>query len=490
MTNLEFEAKFFYNRLPHGKSILAPCLRIVIKFEAMKKSLLRELPSVDEVLSDDELKGVLTRYSHAIVTDAVRVVIEGVRTEIVSGGKESISKGEISGAVLSRLRSISAPGLVRVINASGTVLHTNLGRAVLSEEAIKGLTLAGEGTVNLEFDLEGASRGERDGHVEELLKVLTTAEAACVVNNNAAAVLIVLNTFAEGKEVIISRGELVEIGGSFRLPEVIKKSGCVLKEVGTTNRTHPGDYIDAVGSNTALLLKAHKSNYEVVGFTSEVGLKELVSIGNERGLPVVEDLGSGSLVDLSNYGIQKEPVVSERLAQGADVVTFSGDKLLGGPQAGVIVGKREFIDRVRKNPLKRALRVDKLTMAALEATLRLYLDPKSLPSKLPTLRFLARPVEEIEKTALEAKKGLEDMLGSGYKISVEDGRSQVGSGALPGLGIPTKLLTITHGSIKPEAIFRRFLESDPPVLGRVKNEKFILDLRTVERAEDVFPARL
>jgi L-seryl-tRNA(Ser) seleniumtransferase len=461
----------------------------MIKFESMKKSLLRNLPSVDEVLNDEELKGALTRYSHGIVTDIVRVVIEAIRGEIISGKRETVSRGEISGAVLEKLRAISAPRVVRVINATGTVLHTNLGRAVLSTEAIKGLSFACEGPVNLEFDLKSASRGDRDNHVEELLKLLTGAEAACVVNNNAAAVLIVLNTFAEGKEVIISRGELVEIGGSFRLPEVIKKSGCILREVGTTNRTHPEDYTSAINRDTALLLKAHKSNYEVVGFTSEVPLRELVSIGNERGLPVVEDLGSGALVDLSNYGIMKEPVVCERVAQGADVVTFSGDKLLGGPQAGLMVGKKEFIDKIKKNPLKRALRVDKLTLSALEATLRLYLDPGSLPEKLPTLRYLARPIEEIEAIAREAKKALEKRLGSGYTLNVEEGLSQVGSGALPGHGIPTKLLTVTHGSIKPEAIFRRFLENNPPILGRVKNEKFILDLRTIDRAEDVVPVR-
>jgi L-seryl-tRNA(Ser) seleniumtransferase len=454
----------------------------------MKKRLLRELPSVDEVLSSEDLKGVLMHYSHGIVTDVVRAAIEEVRKEITLGESGGVSREEICEAVLEKLRSISGPSVVRVINASGTILHTNLGRAVLSKKTIDTLKLAGEGPVNLEFDLKGASRGERDRHIEDLLRRFTMAEAACVVNNNAAAVLIVLNTFAEGKEVIISRGELIEIGGSFRLPEVIKKSGCILKEVGTTNRTHPEDYISAINQDTALLLKAHKSNYDVVGFTSEVTVKELVQIGHERGLPVVEDLGSGSLIDLSDYGIRKEPVVGERVAQGVDVVTFSGDKLLGGPQAGLILGKKEFIDRIRENPLKRALRVDKLTISALEATLRLYLDPHSLPSKLPTLKFLTRPFEELEIIALETKKVLEMRLGRGYTVNVEDGQSQVGSGALPGHGIPTKLVTITHDSIKPEAIFKRFLESDPPILGRVKNAKFILDPRTIERAEELVPA--
>jgi L-seryl-tRNA(Ser) seleniumtransferase len=457
----------------------------------MNKRLLRELPSVDEVLSGEKLKGVLSRYSHEIVTDVVREVLEGVRKEIIDGRRgegDGVTREEIGGAVLEKLTSISGPGVVRVINATGTVLHTNLGRAVLSEEAVRALKLAGQGPVNLEFDLESASRGDRDTHVEDLLRRLTTAEAACVVNNNAAAVLIVLNTFAEGKEVIISRGELIEIGGSFRLPDVIKKSGCILREVGTTNRTHPDDYTSAVNRETALVLKAHTSNYEVVGFTAEVTLKELVEIGHKLGLPVVEDLGSGSLVDLSDYGITKEPVVRERVAQGADVVTFSGDKLLGGPQAGLIVGKKGFIDRIKKNPLKRALRADKLTLSALEATLRLYLDPHSLPLKLPTLKLLTRPLEDIETLALEAKKVLEGRLGRGYTVNVESGQSQVGSGALPAHGIPTRLVAITHASIKPEAIFKRFLESDPPIVGRVKNEKFILDPRTIERAEELIPA--
>jgi L-seryl-tRNA(Ser) seleniumtransferase len=456
----------------------------------MSKNLLRDLPSVDEVLGTEVIKSVLGRFSNALVTDVIREVIDAVRKEIKDGKRgEGVSTAEITTWGVGKLDALAGAKVLRMVNASGTVLHTNLGRAVLGDGAMDALRLSGGGAVNVEFDIGGGGRGERDKLLEELLVRLTGAEGASVVNNNAAAVLIVLNTLAEGKEVIISRGELVEIGGSFRLPDIIKKSGCILREVGTTNRTHPEDYSSAVGPGTALLLKAHTSNYEVVGFTSEVGLKELVGIGRARGLPVVEDLGSGSLFDLSVYGLPREPVVGERVAMGADLVTFSGDKLLGGPQAGLIVGKREFIDRVNKNPLKRALRVDKLTLSALEATLRLYLYPEALPSRLPTLKFLTRPVDELRRIAFEVKELLECKLGVGYEVKVEDGLSQVGSGALPGHGIPTKLVTVTHPSIKPEAIFKSFLNGNPPVLGRVKNEKFILDMRTILKAGDCVPDR-
>ncbi len=453
----------------------------------MDKKLLRELPSVDELLRSAELKDLLSDLNPCIVKDSVRAAIEWFRKGITEGRIRGLNRTDLIRKIRDRLTVLTEPGLRRVVNASGTVLHTNLGRAVLCREAVDALNLAATGPVNLEFDLARAGRGERDSVVEGLLRSLTSAEAACVVNNNAAAVLITLNTLADKKEVVISRGELIEIGGSFRLPEIIEKSGCVLREVGTTNRTHPSDYTSAITEDTALLFKAHRSNYEIVGFTSEVGLKDMVKMGRTHGLPVVEDLGSGSLIDLSPFGMEKEPVVGERVQMGADVVTFSADKLLGGPQAGIIVGKRRFVDRIRRNPLKRALRVDKLTLAALEATLRLYLRPECLVARLPALRFLARPVEDIDKVAQEAKRLLVDRLGPGYTVEVEDGESVVGSGSLPGYALPTRLVAITHEHVKAERIYAVFLSSTPPILGRINRERFLLDMRTIERAEDVCP---
>ncbi len=454
----------------------------------MESRLLRELPSIDELLRSDSLAAALSAHSARLVTEAARFALDRLRREIISGQRDTLSGEDINSAVMDRIGEMSRPRVRAVVNATGTVLHTNIGRALLAREAAEVVGLAAQRNINLELDLETGERGERDSLVEDLLTRLTGAEDACVVNNNAAAVLITLNTLAEGKDVIISRGELIEIGGSFRLPEIIKKSGCVLREVGTTNRTHPKDYTGAVTADSALIFKAHTSNFRVVGFTAEVELKDLVAIARERGLFVVEDLGSGSLMDLSVYGLPREPVVSDRVGTGADIVTFSGDKLLGGPQAGLIVGRKAIIDKIRKNPLKRALRADKLTLSALDATLRLYLNKESLPERLPTLRFMTRGIEEIEKTALRASEILKARLGPSFGVSVEDGESVVGAGSLPGHVLPTKVIAITHEKQKPERIFNMFLHNNPPVLGRVNRERFLLDMRTIENPEDVVPA--
>lgn len=359
----------------------------------MPKNIFRQIPPVDEVLKAEGLQDIIRKYSRQFVVDVVREVLDGLRKEIrgSKGQRVKGSKGQhIETKIKQRLEQKLKPSLKKVINASGTILHTNLGRAILCDDAIDAVKTAASNPVNLEFDITEGERGDRDSHLESLICYLTGAEAATFVNNNAAAVLLALNTFAEGKDVIVSRGELVEIGGSFRIPDVIKKSGCSLVEVGTTNRTHPSDYANAIKENTALILKAHTSNYRIIGFTSNVDLKELVEIGRKHGIPVIEDLGSGSLIDISQFGLPKEPVVKESIDAGADIVTFSGDKLLGGPQAGIIAGKKDFIRRIKNNPLKRALRLDKLTIAALEATLKLYLNIETLPQKLPTLRFLTR----------------------------------------------------------------------------------------------------
>lgn len=451
----------------------------------MHKVLLRDIPSVDELVRDPALAEVCDKHSPALVTQAARAAVDMIRGEIVSGRRTTLSNDDINAVVIDRLNDIVTPRMRRVINATGTVLHTNLGRAMLSEQACQAVEFAGRSTVNLEMDISTGERGERDSLVEDLIKRLTGAEAACIVNNNAAAVLLTLNTLAEGKEVIVSRGELIEIGGSFRLPDVIKKSSCIMREVGTTNRTHAKDYSDAVTKDTGVFFKAHTSNYKVVGFTAQVSLTELAGLGAKHNVPVVEDLGSGSLVNLTRWGLPKEPVVSDSIAAGAGLVTFSGDKLLGGPQAGIIVGKKTLVDMVRKNPLKRALRVDKLTLAALEATLRLYLNLDTLSQTLPTLRTLVRPLTEIDAVAQAAAELLAGALGDGYIITVEDATSVVGGGTLPGYELLTKAVAITHPKRGADEIAKIFLSNNPPILGRINKDRFLLDMRTVERAQDV-----
>ncbi|MBI3753319.1 MAG: L-seryl-tRNA(Sec) selenium transferase [Deltaproteobacteria bacterium] len=455
----------------------------------MSSKSLRQLPSVDEVVRSHKLKQYVSSYSKHLVTRIVRDVLGRMRADIFAGRKGDVSMGKIQELVAEQLEDMFKPSLKKIINASGVVLHTNLGRAILCDEAIDAIKISAGNAVNLEMDLEKGERGNRDSHLENIICYLTGAEAATIVNNNAAAVFLTLNTLAEKKEVIISRGELIEIGGSFRIPDVIKKSGCRLVEVGSTNRTHASDYISAINKNTAVLLKAHTSNYAIVGFTSSVDLKELVKVGGDRNLPVVEDLGSGSLMDLSRFGLPREPQVRESIEAGAAVVTFSGDKLLGGPQAGIIAGKREYLQRINKNPLKRALRACKLTIAALEATLKLYLNHDTLPQKLPTLRFLTRPAAEIALVAEEAARLLKQRLGSDYSVKVEDGFSRIGSGSLPEEALATKVVSITHMETPPEKIFAMFLANNPPILGRVHREKFLLDMRMIEKGEDavIFP---
>jgi L-seryl-tRNA(Ser) seleniumtransferase len=357
-------------------------------------------------------------------------------------------------------------------------MHTNLGRAILAESAIDAVAEAARSAVNLEFDIEHGGRGDRDDLVEHDLIELTGAEAATVVNNNAAAVLLALNTIAEGREAIVSRGELIEIGGAFRIPDVMKKSGARLCEVGTTNRTHRADYVNAIGSDTALILKVHPSNYRIVGFTSEVELAELVEIARERGVAVMEDLGSGALIDLSEYGLPKEPIVAERVTAGADIVTFSGDKLLGGPQAGLIVGKRELVERIKRNPLKRALRCDKLTLAALAATLRLYIRSNELAEELPTLRLLSRTAAAIRTAAVRGRDIVAERLGPQFTVEVVESEAEVGSGAQPAEPLQSSAIRITHPNRSPEAIAAMFRRAR--IIGRITADAFHLDMRTVE----------
>jgi L-seryl-tRNA(Ser) seleniumtransferase len=449
---------------------------------------LRDLPSVDRLLSHTSTAPLLARFSREHVTGQVRRVLDELRTSLRQDDtREDIDETAIIATLTQRLEAYGASGLTRVINATGTVLHTNLGRAVLPRAAIDAVTQAAGQSVTLEYDLASGSRGRREHLVERLLLDLTGAEAATVVNNNAAAVLVALNTIASGREVIVSRGELIEIGGAFRIPDIMEKSGAVLREVGTTNRTHADDYERAINDRTALLLKVHTSNYRIVGFSSDVDLATLVAIGKRHGLPVMEDLGSGALVDLSRYGLPREPVVAERVAAGADVVTFSGDKVLGGPQAGLLVGRKQLIAEIGGNPLHRALRCGKLTIAALEATLRLYRESPDLTTDIPALRAFTRPVDELEAAGQAVQPLLQAALGDQFRVSLEDATSQIGSGALPTEEIPTKVLAVHHHTEGADWIAERFRAATPPIIGRIKDGAFLLDLRTIDNPNDLIP---
>jgi L-seryl-tRNA(Ser) seleniumtransferase len=456
----------------------------------MTRDLLRDLPGVDRLLAHGKAHSLLARFSRRYVLQQCREVLDELRTAIRQG--QPITPGALGDeSILARLEDrigqASELGLTRVVNATGTVLHTNLGRALLAREAADAVCRAATAAVNLEYDLVLGDRGRRELIIEELLVDLTGAEAATVVNNNAAAVLLALNTLARGKEVVVSRGELIEIGGAFRIPEIMERSGAVLKEVGTTNRTHAADYERAITDRTALLLKVHTSNYRIVGFVADVSLPDLVAIGKKHGVPVMEDLGSGALLDLSQYGLPKEPVVAERISLGADVVTFSGDKLLGGPQAGLVVGTAARVNQLSSNPLHRALRCGKLTIAALEATLRLYRESTDVAARIPTLRAFTRPLAEMEEMGRRLIPAIEAALGPGFHTSLEESTSQVGSGALPTEELPTKVIAVTHDNLQAHRIAERFRSARPPIIGRVKDDRFLLDLRTIFDPDDLVP---
>ena len=445
------------------------------------------LPSVDRILRLPALVDLEARYGRALVTDVTRDVLSALREEAARGEVAAQpSDDAIVQAVTSRVERETRPSLVPVFNLTGTVLHTNLGRAALPREAIEAVAAVSRGASNLEFDLEKGARGDRDSHIDDLLCKLTGAEAATVVNNNAAAVLLVLNTLALRKEVPVSRGELIEIGGAFRMPDIMARAGCKLREVGTTNRTHLKDFEGAIGPRTAMLMSVHTSNYAVQGFTASVPEQELAALAHRHDLPYVVDLGSGTLVDLAAYGLPHEETPSEAIAAGADVVTFSGDKLLGGPQAGIIVGRRDLIAKLRRNPLKRALRLDKMTIAALSAVLSLYLDKERLAERLPTLRMLSRPREEIAALAGRLQPKVAQRLGGAATVDTEECRSQIGSGALPVDLLPSVALRLrpkTEGRGRGKALSRlaaAFRALPVPVIGRIQNDAFLLDLRCLE----------
>jgi len=456
-----------------------------------RSQLLRKIPKVDELLATQEVKELLKIHPNEVVREGIRNGLERLRQAILSTEKaeeniqeEAFSLSNLLPLFEEEIAKQVNPNLRRAINATGVVIHTNLGRSPLSERALRGVEEVSRGYSNLEYDLIKGARGSRYVHVEEILLHLSKAEGGLVVNNNAGAVLLALNTLAAGREVIVSRGELVEIGGAFRIPDVMAKSGGTLREVGTTNRVHLRDYEEAISENTGLLLKVHTSNYRVVGFTSEISLEELVRLGAKHNLPVMNDLGSGCFIDLSAYGMEKEPTAQEAIKTGAGVVTFSGDKLLGGPQAGIILGKKDLIDTIKANPLNRALRIDKLTLAALEATLIAYLSEGEAIKEIPTLRMLTIPLAELRKRARRLQHLLEQET-EGAVIEIIQATSQVGGGALPLQDLPTWAVAVKPQKASVEALEAALRNQAPPIIARITDDRLCLDLRTIQA--DEFP---
>jgi L-seryl-tRNA(Ser) seleniumtransferase len=441
----------------------------------------RRLPSVDQVLRTSEAVEAIARFGRPMVKQAARDLLAEARRAQVSLGAAS----QLGAAVLARLTTEQSANLRPVFNLTGTVLHTNLGRALLAETAIEAALQSMRSAMALEFDVESGKRGERDDHLRDLLRELTGAEDGTVVNNNAAAVLLVVNTLANGRPVIVSRGELIEIGGAFRMPEIVAQAGARLVEVGTTNRTHRNDYVAAIADETGLILKVHTSNYRIEGFTKEVPARELAALAQESKVPVMHDLGSGTIVDLTRFNLKHEPTVAEAVADKVDLVTFSGDKLLGGPQAGFIVGRKDLIQRINRNPMKRALRLDKIRIAALEATLRLYRDPDRLAERLPTLRLLARPSATIEAMAKRLQPVVGRAVGPEYQVELVACTSQIGSGALPLHQVPSAGLAIRpvrrqHRGTAVNALGARLRQLAIPIIGRIEDQELLLDFRCIE----------
>ncbi len=452
-----------------------------------QQNLLKMLPGIDRILEILKNEPFFDNIPRSVLVLSIRKVVGKLRNEILDASKCSDEKDLtdfiVMGKIKDAVNKAMTPNLKPAINATGVVIHTNMGRSVLADDAVKNLLLIAKNYSNLEFDLEKGERGLRYASVEEILCELSGAEAAMSVNNNAAAVLLCLDTIAKNKRVIVSRGELVEIGGSFRIPDIIAKSGAILKEVGTTNRTRYQDYEGAIESDTGLLLKVHTSNFSVVGFTEGVNLKELVLLGLKYKIPVMEDLGSGTFIDFSIYGLAKEPTVQESVSAGADIVTFSGDKLLGGPQAGIIVGKKTILDDIKKNPLTRALRIDKLTLAALESTLRLYRDPEKAVKLIPTLSMLTVPVNLIKRRAAKLIKLLSGINNSALSIKPVDMYSKAGGGSLPLIDLPSKCIAIKIAGMSVNSFERNMRENMPPIIGRIEDDNYIIDLRTVKEDE-------
>ncbi|QNK68991.1 L-seryl-tRNA(Sec) selenium transferase [Variovorax sp. PAMC26660] len=449
----------------------------------------QDLPSVDQLLRAEAPRALLAEHGHTLVVSEARALLEGLRARAVAGKlpTSEVQPDALGHALAARVQHRLAPRMRAVLNLTGTVIHTNLGRALLADAALQRLLTVMTSPNNLEYDLATGSRGDRDSLVEELLCTITGAEAATVVNNNAAAVLLTIAALARDREVIVSRGELVEIGGAFRMPDVMASAGARMVEVGTTNRTHPQDYERAINAQTALVMKVHTSNYAVQGFTAAVDEATLAGIAHARGVPLATDLGSGSLVDLAHYGLPREPLPQEMLAAGCDVVTFSGDKLLGGPQAGLIVGSKEAVGRIRKFPMKRALRMSKLPLAALEATLSLYLRPERLAKDLPTLRLLTRPADAIREMADTLLTPVQAAVSPRFTVEVVSLLGQIGSGSLPVERLPSAGLALSPAGTSKKGIgtaldaLATALRGLPlPVIGRIAEDRLLLDLRCLE----------
>ena len=444
------------------------------------RNMMKEIPKVDRILTWTEISTLLVKYTRPEVLTAVRTVLDQLREQVRNNGDAvSLEPYRICAQVSSELAARSRPSLQAVVNGTGVVVHTNLGRSPLADEAEAALHTVSGGYSNLEYDLNTGERGTRYTHVEGLICELTGAEEALVVNNNAAAIMLALSSLAQGQEVIVSRGELVEIGGSFRIPDVMRQSGAKLVEVGTTNRTHNRDFQAAITDATALLLKVHTSNFAIIGFTSEASIAEMSSLGQESGIPVMLDAGSGCLIDLSPFGITGEPTVRQYLGAGADVVTFSGDKLLGGPQAGLIVGQRRFIEPMKRHPLLRTLRLDKLSLSALEATLRLYRDERRALVSIPTLRMLTMTADNLARRADMIVRRLRRTLPDAVTLVKHPGESSAGGGSFPLLQLPTTLIEVLVAGKSPQQIGAALRRATTPVIGRIHRERFLLDVRTV-----------
>ncbi len=445
------------------------------------QKLLQKIPKVDLLLQSEQISSALDSYPKALVMKAIHDVLDDLRASIRKGAIEEaeLAPAKVCALVVQKIGQLDQPSLRRVINATGVVIHTNLGRSLLADRVLEMFPLLSGHYTNLEYDLGQGKRGSRYVHVQDLLKELTGAEDAMVVNNNAAAVLICLDTLAKGREVVVSRGELVEIGGSFRIPEVMRKSGAKMVEVGTTNKTHLRDYEEVIGPDTGLLMKVHRSNFQIVGFTQDVATKDLVELARRYGIPVMEDLGSGCLIDLSKYGLTKEPTVQEVLSAGVDIVSFSGDKLLGGPQAGIILGRRQLVDAIRKNQLNRALRIDKLTLLALEHTLRLYRDEQTAVKEIPSLRMICQSYEELRRKAQRLVRRIGRIETENFTVYTSKASSKVGGGALPLLELPTAVVCLRPKKLSAHEMEEKLRRDSPPIICRVEKEELVLDVRTI-----------
>ena len=460
-----------------------------------KREIFAKLPSVDEVLGDYRIKNILTEYPRNLVSECIRMTIDVKRNTIKNLKEDEIQDfditiDEIVQKIVETIKIEYSLSLKKVINGTGTVIHTNLGRSLLSESIRDELWESASRYSNLEYDLEKGERGSRYSHLTDMIKRLTGAEDVLVVNNNAAAVLLVLSTMAKGGEAIVSRGELVEVGGSFRIPSIMELSGAELIEVGATNKTHLKDYENAINENTKVLMKVHTSNYRILGFTESVEIDELSNTGKKYDIPVIEDLGSGVFIDLSKYGLSYEPTILDSINKGADIVTFSGDKMLGGPQAGIIIGKKEYIQKMKKNQLTRALRVDKLTICALEATLRMYLDEQKAIKNIPTLRMLTYTIEELEEKSNKLFSMISE-IDLKATVKINDGYSQVGGGSMPLENIKSKIIEIVPNDISVSSLEKKLRLSEEHIIGRVYDNKYTLDIRTIFEDEfDVIVAEL